>query len=241
MQNKPNFNIKDASVTQSGKFIRLFGEYEPNAEGKVLSDNILLEIDQFSMMSRSDAELPGGKTVQRVDGLVGKMITDVIIFSDKRPDNNWLVFLDSGKFEFNGKALAYKRTPPHTKPDFTIKDATVTQSGKFIRLFGEYAPNAEGEVKTESLLVEADQFAKMKRTPTELPSGKKVEVIAGLAGKVISDVRAWYEKPKDGDGWLVFLDGGKIHFSDDKSFNYKRTAKAPREDQQPAPAGGPGM
>lgn len=121
MQNKPNFNIKDATVTQSGKFIRLFGEYEPNAEGKVLWDNILLEIGKFEKMKRTEVE-ENGKSRIKVEGLIGATLKDPVLrlkkVEEDLKDPSWLVYLHEAKVVFNsGKEYGYKESPPPPKEE----------------------------------------------------------------------------------------------------------------------------
>jgi len=132
--------------------------------------------------------------------------------------------------------------PLHEKPNFAINDATITQSGKLIRLFGKHEANAEGRELSSTILVEADKFEKMKKTSVE-ENGKTREKVEGLIGAVIKEpVVRFKNAAKEGEepSWLTFLHGGTVVFKSGKEFGYKETPLPPKEEQQQS-AAAPGM
>lgn len=234
MQTKPDFTVRDATMTQSGRFIRLFGEHAPDEEGKVHSNTILVKASQFQKMPRTAVE-EEGVAREKVKGLIDSVIHGVLLRNEnlakEGEEKSWVSFLASGKITvITGEEFNYEEYP--TRPDFTVKDANVTQSGKFIRLFGEYAPDEEGKTRGGSILVESEQFQKMQRTKVE-ENGKTREKIDGLIGAVISTPALKFKNTaKEGEepSWLSILHEGKITFlNTGKTFNYKETPFQPKE------------
>lgn len=129
------------------------------------------------------------------------------------------------------------------RPDFTVKDANVTQSGKLIRLFGEHAPDDQGRVFSASILVENGKFEKMARTTVE-EGGKSRVKVEGLIGAVIKEpVLRNKNTAKEGEepSWITYLHEGKVTFpKSGKEFGYKETPLPPKEEQQQS-AAAPGM
>lgn len=126
MLKKPDFTVIDATITQSGKYIRVFGEYPgtTSSNGAPFKDNVLLEKPQFDNFAASPVQVGEGKTVQRVDGLVGAKITNVTLEAQPLKDEagkypekpEFLHYLSEGTIMLsNGMSMPYKATIQHNK------------------------------------------------------------------------------------------------------------------------------
>jgi len=131
-----------------------------------------------------------------------------------------------------------------SKPDFTVEDATITRSGKFIRCFGKFAPDDQGREFSGSVLVEEGKFEKMQRTQVE-ENGKTRVKVTGLIGAVVKEpVLRNKNVAKEGEepSWISFLHEGKVTFpKSGKEFGYKETPLPPKEEQAEQQAAAPGM
>ncbi len=134
MQEKPNFTIKDATVTKSGKYIRLYGAYEADGEGKVFSDSILVEAGKFALLKKTEV-VENGKARMKVEGLIGATLRDPVlrpvpVTDDKKTSatpgdeetqegkTKFLIYLHEAKVIYkSGKEFGYQESPPTPRED----------------------------------------------------------------------------------------------------------------------------